>query len=110
MTEKEFEQYWLEHRTAILSQDGEYQDAKRNLGMRSGADWLLFALPAGVGILCVNNLPIASEILRWAGSAVATIVAFAGCVWVKSLLTGDRSLDEIEAELKERLRQQMIIR
>lgn len=43
MTEKEFEQYWLEHRTAILSQDGEYQDAKRNLGMRSGL--IGFCLP-----------------------------------------------------------------
>lgn len=110
MTEQEFETYWLQHRDAILANDGEYQDAKRNLQMRTGADWLLFAVPVVVGILCVNNLPIASELLRWVCSAVATVLSFAGCVWVKSLLTGDRALSEIEADLKERLRQQMIIR
>ena len=107
MTNEQFEHYWQQHRNELLAQNGEYMDAKRNLGMHTGADWLLFGIPAIAGIMSFNWVNLSSELLRWAVSAVITIVCFVLCVWVKSVLSGDRSLDEIEADVKEKTCRQM---
>ena len=108
MTNQEFEHYWQQNRQQLLAQNGEWADARRHLGMNTGADWLLFGMPAIAGIMSFNWIPTQHELLRWAGSAVVTIVVFVACVWVKSMLSADRSLEEIESDIKEQLRRQMI--
>ncbi len=108
MTAQQFDEYWQQHREQLLANDSEYQTAKKNLGMNTGADWLLFGIPAIAGILSFSWFTLHNELLRWLVSAVVTIVCFVLCVWLKSVLTGDRPLDEIEADLRESLRRQMV--
>lgn len=102
MTEKEFEAYWKTHRNEILSKSEEYRRAKENLKMNSGSDLLLFGIPAVAGIVCINNIALANELLKWIVSAVVTILCFALCVWVKSIITGSESPDEVEQKIKQR--------
>lgn len=107
MTEEEFETYWKVHRDEILSQSEEYRRAKENFKMSSGSDLLLFGIPIVAGIVCMNNIPLGNELLKWLASAVVTIVSFALCVWIKSTVTGSSSPDEVEQKLKERTRQDL---
>lgn len=107
MTEKEFETYWKVHRDEILSQSEEYRRAKDNFKMNSGSDLLLFGIPIVAGIVCMNNIALSNELLKWLASAVVTIVSFALCVWVKSIAKGSSSPDEVEQKLKERTRQDL---
>lgn len=107
MTEKDFEAYWKAHRDEILSQSEEYRRAKDNFKMNSGSDLLLFGIPIVAGIVCMNNIALSNELLKWLASAVVTIVSFALCVWIKSIATGSSSPDEVEQKLKERTRQDL---
>lgn len=102
MTEKEFEEYWKANRESILSKDEEYRRAKDNFKMSNGSDMLLFGLPIVAGIVFMNNVHLGNELLNWIVSAAVTIVCFATCVWIKSLITGSGSPDEVEAKIKEK--------
>ena len=99
MTDKEFETYWKENRMTILDKNDEYRHAKENFKIHSGADLILFG---------INNMPLQNELLKWVVSAVITIVCFALSVWVKSLITGTVSPDEVEQRLKEAKRREMV--
>ena len=101
MTEKEFEKYWKANRESILQKDEEYQHAKENFKMSSGADMLLFGIPIVAGIVFMNNVHLGNELLNWVASAAITIVCFAICVWIKSMMTGSGSPDEVEEKIKE---------
>ena len=101
MTDKEFETYWKENRMTILDKNDEYRHAKENFKIHSGADLILFGIPVVAGIVSINNVPLQNELLKWVVSAVITIVCFALSVWVKSLITGTVSPDEVEQRLKE---------
>lgn len=107
MTEEEFEDYWKKSRIDILSKSKEYQQAKENFKIKSGADLLLFGIPIAVGVVCTEYLPLGSEMLKWGISAIFTILCFAVCSWIKGLITGSGSPDEIEARLKEYARKDM---
>lgn len=100
--EKEFEQLWLKNKKRLLSKDREYQDAIATYGMTSGADWLLFGIPVASGIVCVEVMPIQSEVLRWIVSVAITVVVFAVCVWVKSLSHPHRAIGDIESDIRKR--------
>ena len=102
MTEKEFEEYWKANRESILSKDEEYRLAKDNFKMSNGSDMLLFGLPIVAGIVFMNNVHLGNELLNWIASAAVTIVCFAICAWIKSLITGSCSPDEVEARVKEK--------
>lgn len=102
MTEKEFEEYWKANRESILSKDEEYRRAKDNFKMSNGSDMLLFGLPIVAGIVFMNNVHLGNELLNWIASAAVTIVCFAICAWIKSLITGNCSPDEVEARIKEK--------
>lgn len=104
MTDQEFESYWKSHRDNILSKSDEYRMAKENFKMNSGADWLLFGIPIVAGIVTVNNCHLASELFNWVVSALVTIACFAACVWIKSLITGSDSPDEVEQKIKQETR------
>lgn len=102
MTEKEFEEYWKANRESILSKDEEYRRAKDNFKMSNGSDMLLFGLPIVAGIVFMNNVHLGNELLNWIASAAVTIVCFAICAWIKSLITGSCLPDEVEARIKEK--------
>jgi hypothetical protein len=106
--EKDFEQLWLENKKRLLNKDKEYRDAVATYGMSSGADWLLFGIPVATGIVCVEMLPISSEVLRWVVSVAITIVVFALCVWVKSLSNPHRAIADIEKDVKKRCHEQFL--
>ena len=107
MTEKEFETYWAQNRLSILESNADYRQACEELKMRSGADWLLFAIPVAVGVAVMSSLPIEREILKWLIGAAATIVCFAVCVWVKNAISGTRYPNEIEEKIKARKKEEM---
>ena len=108
MTDKEFETYCKENRMTILDKNDEYRHAKENFKIHSGADLILFGIPVVAGIVSINNVPLQNELLKWIVSAVITIVCFALSVWVKSLITGTVSPDEVEQRLKETKRREMV--
>lgn len=108
MTEKEFDNYWRQNRNRILDGNEEYRKAKEDFKMRSGSDWILFGLPVVAGIVFMNNCHLRSELLTWIASAGVTVVCFAACVWVKSLITGSSSPGEIEARIRKELRDRLV--
>ena len=108
MTDREFDTYWKENRMTILEKNDEYRHAKENFKIHSGADLILFGIPVVAGIVSINNVPLQNELLKWIVSAVITIVCFALSVWVKSLITGTVSPDEVEQRLKEAKRREMV--
>lgn len=108
MTDREFETYWKENRMTILEKNDEYRHAKENFKIHSGADLILFGIPVVAGIVSINNVPLQNELLKWIVSAVITIACFTLSVWVKSLITGTVSPDEVEQRLKETKRREMV--
>lgn len=72
------------------------------------AHLILFGIPVVAGIVSINNVPLQNELLKWVVSAVITIICFALSVWVKSLITGTVSPDEVEQRLKEAKRHEMV--
>ncbi len=99
---EDFETFWKANRERLLAENKEYQQAKNHYKMSSGADWLLFAIPAIVGILSFDHILLESEVLKWLCCAAITIVSFVVCVWIKSMTIGGRSPEEIEREIKEK--------
>ena len=102
MNEKDFETLWKENKKRILEADPEYRKIIDSYKMNSGADWLLFALPAVVAIIILDWNPFQRELVNWLIGAIAAIVTFVLCVWIKSIISGNRSLDEVEKEIKAR--------
>ena len=92
----------------ILEKNDEYRHAKENFKIHSGADLILFGIPVVAGIVSINNVPLQNELLKWIVRAVITLVCFALSVWVKSLITGTVSPDEVEQRLKETKRRKMV--
>lgn len=105
MTEKDFEEYWQKNRQNILKHNDSYNKATQGYKMTSGADYLLFGIPVATGIISIDYLPIQGEILKWACSAAITIVCFALCVWIKSVLTASESPSDIEERVKRATRE-----
>lgn len=108
MTEKEFDVYWTQNRERILKDNPDYARAKDSFKMKSGADWLLYAIPVVTGILFLENFTYFGELLRWVLSAVVTVVAFVLCVWVKSVTQGSQSPEEVEADIRRMLHDRMV--
>ena len=99
---KEFEEYWKTNKHRLLMEDDEYRKAVSGYSMSSGADWLLFGIPVAAGIVSVQFIPIAHEILKWLASVAITIIVFVLCVYVKSLSNPHRPLSDIEADVKKK--------
>ena len=100
--DKTFENWWMANKQRVLSEDREYSDAIGTYKMTSGADWLLFGIPVVTGILCIEYVPIESEVLRWAVSFLAALLVSVACVYVKSLSNPHRPISDIEADVKKR--------
>lgn len=108
MTPTEFENYWQQHKDAILSRNRQYQQAREKYKMNSGADWILFAIPAVSGVITMNNTHVDNKLLKWIISALVTIIVFVACVWVKGMMSGKSSPDEIERHIKEEVKRKMV--
>ncbi len=104
--EDKFEMLWLERRKQILAADEEYHKATESYRMTSGADWLLFGMPVVGAIIVLDCSFFNSEFVNWIVAAAVAIVMFIGAVFVKSLITGNRPVSEIEAEIKQRYREE----
>lgn len=100
MDEKEFEEYWQANREKLLAEDAEYRRVKESFKITSGADWLLYAIPVAAGIAFMNYSGVSNELANWLFSAAITIVCFALCVVVKSVITDAPSVDSIEKRVK----------
>lgn len=107
MTEQEKQQAWMRERKRLLSENKEYQQTLDGYKMKSGADWILFAIPVVAGIVSFNYIPITNELLRWVATVGVTILVFAICVFIKSITIPGRTLEEIEREVKEQFFQQL---
>ena len=107
MNYSEFEKYWKEHKFEILNADDEYNKAKESFKMNSGSDWLLFAIPVVAGLVFMQYVRLENEILNWIASACVIILCFIVCVLVKSITSGNVSLDDIETRIKKRIKQTM---
>lgn len=100
MKDDAFELYWQSHRREFLSKNQEYREIEESYKMRTGFDWLLWAVPLVCGILAFKLVAGANEILNWLLSAAVVIVTFLLCVWPKATLSGHRSLSEVEEDVK----------
>lgn len=108
MTEKEFETQWQANKGQLLKDNEEYQKAISEYRLTTGADWLLFAIPAVAGIVSIKYIPVNHELIRWGLSALIAVIIFVLCVYVKSLTISSRPLSEIEKEVKERFRKELM--
>lgn len=104
--EDEFEMLWLEKRKQILAADEEYKKATESYKMTSGADWLLFGMPVVGAIIVLDGSFFSSEMVNWIVAAIVAIVMFVGAVFIKSLIVGGRPVSEIEADVKQRFREE----
>ena len=104
--EDEFELLWLERRKQILAADEEYIRATEGYRMTSGADWLLFGMPVVAAIMVLEMSFFGSEIINWLVAALVAALLFVVAVYVKTLITGGRSVTEIEADVKRRCREE----
>ena len=104
--EDPFEEYWKANRAELLRRDKEYARVAGGYKMESGADWLLFAMPAVAAVAVMNHAPFQSELANWLLAAAAAVVVFAACVAVKSAVGGIRPASEVEREAKERCRRE----
>lgn len=100
MKDDAFELYWQSHRHELLSKNQEYREIEESYKMRTGFDWLLWAVPLVCGIIAFKLVDGANEILNWLLSAAVVIVTFLLCVWTKATLSGHRSLSEVEEDVK----------
>ena len=102
MTEEQKEELWLKNKSRLLKESTEYQEALQQFKMKSGADWLLFAIPVVAGIVFMNSVPVKPEWLLWVCTVAVAVVIFAICVFVKSLSIAGRLPTEIERDIKQR--------
>jgi len=108
MTEKEFEEYWRVNRNKLLNQNASFKASKDSYKMTTGADWLLYAIPVVAGIVFMDCCSIQHELLRWFACAGITIACFVLCVFIKTLISGDQSMDDIEKQMKKHLHDKMV--
>ena len=100
MDDEKFEVLWQKNRKSLLSEDREWQQLQQSYKVSSGADMLLFGIPAVAGIVSFNYVPLSGELLKWLVSAVLTVLCFVLCVFVKSLFSPTLSASEIEKRVK----------
>ena len=100
MDDEKFEVLWQKNRKSLLSEDREWQQLQQSYKVSSGADMLLFGIPAVAGIVSFNYVPLSGELLKWLVSAVVTVLCFVLCVFVKSLFSPTLSASEIEKRVK----------
>lgn len=98
----EFERLWAENRHRLLREDTEYRQLTDSYKISSGADLLLFGIPAVAGVVFMDQAYIGHELLKWLACAAVVIATFVLCVWIKSAISGSKPVAEVEKRVKER--------
>lgn len=96
-----FEVWWQQNRKQILISNEEYCKIMNSYKMNTGADRLLFAIPVVAAFVVINIGLFRKELLNWVVGAITAIVIFVVSVWIKTLMSGNRSLEVVEKEVKE---------
>lgn len=104
MEDKDFEILWLQNRERLLAEDAEWQAMKESYKVHGVTDVLFYAIPIIVGIMCLDYLPIANELLRWVVCAGIIIVVMAICMLMRTAGKGVKSASDIEKRVKEEYR------
>ena len=87
-----------------LAEDAEWQAMKESYKVHGVTDVLFYAIPIIVGIMCLDYLPIANELLRWVVCAGIIIVVMAICMLMRTAGKGVKSASDIEKRVKEEYR------
>lgn len=102
ISRERFEELWREHGYRLLREDAEYRQLTDSFKIKTGGDYLLFAIPLLSGVVFMDKAPIEHELLRWLACAVVVVVVFVVCAWIKSAVSGSKSSAEVEKHVKER--------
>ena len=108
MTEKEFNDWWKENRRDILQTDKAYKERENSYKIKSGADLLLFAIPALAGIIFLESGLVKHEMLNWLASAAVVIVTFLVSAFIKSQMIPGDSLYDIEQRIRQQLHDEKV--
>lgn len=87
-------EYWVEKAPERFR--SEWQKNKK---MNTAGDWLAL-VPMALVIVYMDQIPVKSELLRYAVAALLIIVWFVIWNFVKPYVTGKRSYTDIEADMK----------
>ena len=93
---------WREQGYRLLREDEEYRRLADSYKLKTGSDFMLFAIPLLVGVVFMDKAPIERELLRWLACAAVVVVAFVVCAWLKSVVSGSGSAADVERRVKER--------
>lgn len=99
---RDFEIYWKSHKADLIRQAPRAlkEERENNGKMNTAGDWLLFALPIIVIVGFTNTDFIKSELLRFVVALAIGLVCFVITVYVKPLVSGKRSIVDIDADIK----------
>lgn len=99
---RDFEIYWESHKADLIRQAPRAlkEERENNGKMNTAGDWLLFALPIIVILGFTNTDFIKSELLRFVVALAIGLVCFVITVYVKPLVSGKRSIVNIDADIK----------
>jgi ribosomal protein S18 acetylase RimI-like enzyme len=89
MTEEQFNKWWKDNRHRLLHEDKEYAERENSYKIKSGADLLLFAIPALAGIIFLESGLVKHEMLNWLCAAIVVIVTFLISAFIKSMRGSD---------------------
>ena len=99
-----FNQWWQENRQRVLNENAEYRALKDSYKMKSGTDFLLYALPFVWAVWLLDWAPFHHEWLNWLAAAGIAVLLFVFATWCNTLRAGNRTLSDIEKEVKEKCR------
>lgn len=101
--EKEFEDYWRDHRDRLIlhAPKALQQERQRNTKMNTPGDWLLFLLPILVMVGFYDSHFVQNTIVNIIVTVVLGIIAFAVAEMLKPYVTKKRSLEEIDEDIKQ---------
>lgn len=101
--EKEFEDYWRDHKDTLIlhAPKALLQERQRNTKMNTPSDWLLFILPIIVMLGFYDSHFIENNVVNGIVTVVLGIIAFAVSELLKPYVTKKRSLEEIDEDIKQ---------
>lgn len=101
--EKEFEDYWRDHKDTLIlhAPKALLQERQRNTKMNPPGDWLLFILPIIVMLGFFDSHFIENNVVNGIVTVVLGIIAFAVSELLKPYVTKKRSLEEIDEDIKQ---------
>lgn len=101
--EKEFEDYWRDHKDTLIlhAPKALLQERQRNTKMNTPGDWLLFILPIIVMLGFYDSHFIENNVVNGIVTVVLGIIAFAVSELLKPYVTKKRSLEEIDEDIKQ---------